>query len=105
MGAGDVESAAGMVKVRLNGNYVQWPAWGRTVLAVAQAMSNTKCFTSRGDKGKQICFSVRASLPVLGVAQQTPHRRRAAASQCRFEGMIRGEKSTGAAGCRWPCSV
>eukprot|EP00892_Ulva_mutabilis_P011137 jgi/Ulvmu1/8396/UM042_0103.1 len=53
-----IESASGMVAVRLNDNFVRYPVWGRTVLSVAQLMSKSKCFTNKGDKNTKRCFKV-----------------------------------------------
>lgn len=40
-GKSDIEEAAGMVAVHLNGLYQQWPRWGNDVLDIVNIMANT----------------------------------------------------------------
>jgi hypothetical protein len=50
-GKDDVEAAAGVVTVRLNGLFHRWPKWGHTLMAVAFKMTNTKGFFNKSPKG------------------------------------------------------
>lgn len=58
----DIEAAAGVVQVRLNGLHERWPRWGHTLLHVANSMTSCKCYHNKGSMKSKLCVMVRKRL-------------------------------------------
>jgi hypothetical protein len=64
-GKSDIEAAAGMVSVRINGLYFKWPQWGYTLMSVADCMSGTKSFYTKAGvrRGAKKCVEDSMTVP------------------------------------------
>lgn len=51
MSGSGVEESSGMTTVRLNGIHVKFEFWGLLLTDVAEVMTNTRTFTTKGELG------------------------------------------------------
>lgn len=92
-GKSDIEAAAGMVAVRLNGLFYKWPQWGHTVTSVADCMAGTESFymKSGAHKDAKKCNEDSMTVPPLYLLPQRPiHSSTACSSPCEFVPMAHG---------------
>lgn len=64
-GKSDIEAAAGMVAVRLNGLYYKWPQWSYTLMSVADCMAGSESFYTKSGVRKGAKKCIEDSMTVL----------------------------------------